>query len=78
MSVVRESAIAHGRDADSVALTARVGIHAGQRGVESFVRRLDILAEAGCTHVVADPGTVAIGEAIEVTRVIAEHLDRYR
>jgi probable F420-dependent oxidoreductase len=77
MALVRETAITRGRDPDAVALTARVGIHTGQRGVESFVRRLDALAEAGCTHVVVDPGTIDVDEAIEVTRVIAEHLQRY-
>jgi hypothetical protein len=77
MAVVRDTATSHGRNPDSVALTARVGIHTGQRGVESFVRRLDALAEAGCTHVVVDPGTIDVDDAIEVTRVIADHVHRY-
>jgi probable F420-dependent oxidoreductase len=77
MAVVRETAASHGRNPDAVALTARVGIHTGQRGVESFIRRLDVLAEAGCIHVVVDPGTIDIDDAILVTRSIADHLHRY-
>lgn len=64
MAVVRAAALEAGRDDARVALTARIGMGRGPRGVEGLTRRLRLLDSLGCAHVMVDSRAEDLDDAL--------------
>lgn len=78
MTVVRDAAAGAGRDESEVGLTARIGMGRGPRGLAGLRRRFEMLAEAGCVHVMVDSGPADLDDALGCCEDVAAVADDLR
>ena len=65
METVRRAAQEAGRDPNSIAFSARIGGRPGDEGMAILKRRLELLSDLGCEHVVVDASITDLHEAVE-------------